>query len=82
MSQREMDLFDEANDEALNLKLHLYDNKQIDKIATKIRYWVEKNNVKAVVALLDEGASIPFIARYRNFSKFSIYYSSCIYSSV
>jgi len=63
----EMNLYDDANNEALQLKLHLYDNKSIDKIASKIRYWVEKNNVKCVMAdFLTLFRVPPEMARYMN----------------
>jgi replicative DNA helicase len=67
VSDEELELYDDANNEALQLKLHLYDNKSIDKIASKIRYWVEKNNVKCIMAdFLTLFRVPPEMARYMN----------------
>jgi len=40
----------EAMNEAINLKLHLDNNRYIDKIENKIRLWVEKFGVKCILA--------------------------------
>lgn len=46
----EIELLKEAMEEAMNLKIHLDNNRRIDKILNKIRLWVEKHGVKCVFA--------------------------------
>lgn len=50
VTEKECELLQESMNEALNLKLHLDNNRYIDKIENKIRLWVEKFGVKCVLA--------------------------------
>lgn len=50
ITEEEQELVKSAMNEALNLKLHIDNNRQIEKIANKIRLWVSKYNVKCVLA--------------------------------
>lgn len=50
ITEEEQELVKLAMNEALNLKLHIDNNRQIEKIANKIRLWVSKYNVKCVLA--------------------------------
>lgn len=50
VSEQELADLSQAMEYALNLKLHVYSNRRIDKIASKIKLWVDKYKVKAVLA--------------------------------
>ena len=50
VTKEEQEKVHEAMNEALNLKLHIENSKYIHKIANKIRLWVERYNVKCVLA--------------------------------
>lgn len=50
ITEEEQELVKAAMNEALNLKLHIDNNRQIEKIANKIRLWVSKYNIKCVLA--------------------------------
>lgn len=50
ITEEEQELVKLAMNEALNLKLHIDNNRQIEKIANKIRLWVSKYKVKCVLA--------------------------------
>ena len=48
ITEEEQQLVRDAMEEALSLKLHIDENREIGKIANKIRLWVEKYSVKCV----------------------------------
>jgi replicative DNA helicase len=48
ITEQEQQLVRDAMEEALSLKLHIDENREIGKIANKIRLWVEKYGVKCV----------------------------------
>lgn len=50
ITEEEQELVKTAMNEALNLKLHIDNNRQIEKIANKIRLWVDKYKIKCVLA--------------------------------
>lgn len=50
ITAKEQEMVQEAMTEAIQLKLHLTNERRIDKIATKIRSWVNNFQVKAVAA--------------------------------
>ena len=50
ITEVEQQLVKDAMEEALQLKLHIDNNRYIHKISNKIRLWVEKYNVKCVLA--------------------------------
>jgi replicative DNA helicase len=50
ITEEEQELVKLAMNEALNLKIHIDNNRQIEKIANKIRLWVHKYKVKCVLA--------------------------------
>lgn len=50
VTELEQERLHEAMNEALNLKLHIDNNRNIHKIANKIKLWVENYNVKCVFA--------------------------------
>lgn len=50
VTDKEQELLHDAMNEALNLKIHIENNRYIHKIANKIKLWVEKYNVKCVFA--------------------------------
>jgi replicative DNA helicase len=50
ITDEEQELVKLAMNEALNLKLHIDNSRQIEKIANKIRLWVSKYKVKCVLA--------------------------------
>ncbi len=50
VTEEEQDLLKEAMNEALKLRLHIENNKYIHKIENKIKYWIEKFNIKCVLA--------------------------------
>lgn len=49
VTDEELELVKAAMNETLNLKLHIDKNRNINKIANKIRLWVEKYGVKCVL---------------------------------
>ncbi len=50
VAKEEQDLLKEAMQEAINLKLHIENSKNIHKIANKIKLWVDSYGVKCVFA--------------------------------
>lgn len=50
VTKQEQEKLHEAINEALNLKLHIENNRNIHKIANKIKLWVENYGVKCVFA--------------------------------
>ena len=50
VSDKEQELLHEAMNEALTLKIHIENNRNIKKIENKIRLWVANYNVKCVFA--------------------------------
>lgn len=50
VTKEEQEKLHEAMNEALNLKIHIDSNRNIHKIANKIKLWVENYNVKCVFA--------------------------------
>lgn len=50
VTEDEQELLKLAMNETLNLKLHISTDRYIEKIANKIRLWVEKYNIKCVLA--------------------------------
>ena len=50
VTDEEQDLLHDAMNEALNLKIHIENNRYIHKIANKIKMWVEREGVKLVFA--------------------------------
>jgi replicative DNA helicase len=50
ITDEEKDKVSEAMNEALNLKIHIENNRYIHKIANKIKIWVERENVKVILA--------------------------------
>jgi replicative DNA helicase len=50
VTEEEQDLLKAAMNETLNLKLHITTDRYIEKIANKIRLWVEKYKIKCVLA--------------------------------
>lgn len=50
VTEKEQELLKEAMNEAINLKLFIENNRNINKIANKIRSWVLNNGVKCVLA--------------------------------
>lgn len=50
VTEEEQNSLHEAMNEALNLKLHIDNSRNIHKIANKIKLWVENYNVKCVFA--------------------------------
>jgi replicative DNA helicase len=50
ITEKEQELVAEAMNETLKLKLHIDNNRYINKIATKIKYWIDKYGIKAVLA--------------------------------
>jgi len=50
ITEEEQELVKSAMNESLSLKLHIDNNRQIEKIANKIRLWVSKYKVKCVLA--------------------------------
>ena len=50
ITEEEQELVHQAMNETLNLKLHITEDRYIHNIANKIRLWVEKYNVKCVLA--------------------------------
>lgn len=50
VTEEEQELLKEAMEEAINLKLHIENSKNIHKIANKIKLWVDSYGVKCVFA--------------------------------
>ncbi|HEY9340003.1 MAG TPA: DnaB-like helicase C-terminal domain-containing protein [Hanamia sp.] len=50
ITEGEQDLVHEAMNAALDLKIHIEGSRYINKIANRIKLWVEKSNVKCVFA--------------------------------
>lgn len=50
VTEAEQSILSEAMEHAVNLNLHVYSNRRIDKIASKIKLWVDKYKVKAILA--------------------------------
>lgn len=50
VTDEEQELLKAAMNETLNLKLHISTDRYIEKIANKIRLWVDKYNIKCVLA--------------------------------
>lgn len=50
ITKEEQSLVESAMNEALNLKIHIENNRYINKIENKIKYWKDKHNIKCVLA--------------------------------
>jgi replicative DNA helicase len=50
VTEDERKILVDSMNEALNLKLHIYEDTDIEKIRNKIKMWVQRHNVKCVIA--------------------------------
>jgi len=50
ITEKEQELVAEAMNETLKLKLHIENNRYINKIENKIKYWIDKYGIKCVLA--------------------------------